>query len=173
MIKLTLEQAKSILEKAGIKARINNDAVEYGDSPLCNGYVSYLSMPGLRSVTATASTEEEAENQLIEFVKEATIIKDIRDPQAFDDETLKNNTQEIIDGGMYSFNTIIDFGLASHIDGSRGGLIIHLKEAAGQDGRTVIMNQNESKTGFEFAYDYDFSEEQRTEVNDLLKWITE
>ena len=83
---------------------------------------------------------------------------------------LEKNTNEIANNAIYSFNTIIDFGWGSHIDQSRGGLVIYMK-----DGKTVVANQNKNYDGFVIDRNCkpDLTDDQKTEINDLMSWIEE
>jgi hypothetical protein len=83
-------------------------------------------------------------------------------------KTLEQNTKEIKTAGMYSYETIEDFGWGSHIDVSRGGLVINMS-----DGKTVIANQNRDMSKFELAYEYDLTDEQTDDIDDLLALIAD
>ena len=83
---------------------------------------------------------------------------------------LKESTNEIRNAN-HQFNTIDDFGWGSHIDKSRGGLVIYMT-----DGKTVIANQNETCDGFivdRSSYGTDLTEDQNVDINFLINWIAE
>jgi hypothetical protein len=79
--------------------------------------------------------------------------------------TLKQKTN-MVANSLYDYSTIEKFGWADHIDNNRGGLVINMKNS-----HDVIVNSSE--TGFKLAYEYDHSQQEKIDIDHLLKWIAE
>jgi hypothetical protein len=82
--------------------------------------------------------------------------------------SLKENVEEILEGGYYSYATITGFGWGCHLDSSRGGLVV---EMLGRGNIIAFMNDDEN--GFVLAYDYNLSEQEQRDIDNLFSWITE